>query len=93
MRSEFIGPVNIGSDEEMVTIDALARMVMEVAGKQLSIRHVSGPLGVRGRNSDNCMIRDKLDWAPSQRLETGIAITYKWIERQLGGNRGAATAA
>jgi GDP-D-mannose 3',5'-epimerase len=92
MRSEFTGPVNIGSDE-MVTINDLARMVMQVAHKQLGIRHVPGPLGVRGRNSDNRMIRDKLGWAPSHRLETGIAITYRWIERQLGGNRRAATAA
>jgi nucleoside-diphosphate-sugar epimerase len=92
MRSEFTGPVNIGSDE-MVTINDLARMVMQIAHKQLRIRHVPGPLGVRGRNSDNLMIRDKLGWAPSQRLETGIATTYGWIERQVGCNRRAATAA
>jgi GDP-D-mannose 3',5'-epimerase len=82
MRSEFSGPVNIGS-EEMVTINGLARMVMQVADKQLQIRNVPGPLGVRGRNSDNRMILGKLGWVPSQRLETGIAITYRWIERQL----------
>src|SRR5208283_1566948 len=61
MESDFTGPVNIGS-EEMVTIDQLARMVMDVAGKRLSIRHVPGPRGVRGRNSDNRMIRERLGW-------------------------------
>ena len=92
MRSEFAGPINIGSDE-MVTINDLARIVMLAAHKQLRVRHVSGPLGVRGRNSDNRMIREKLGWAPSQRLETGIATTYKWIEQQARGDRRAATAA
>jgi nucleoside-diphosphate-sugar epimerase len=92
MRSEFTGPVNIGSDE-MITINGLARLVMKVADKQLRIRHAHGPLGVRGRNSDNRMIREKLGWAPEQKLETGITITYKWIEHQLGVNRRAATAA
>lgn len=92
MRSEFAGPINIGSDE-MVTINELARIVMHVAHKQLRVRHVPGPLGVRGRNSDNRMIREKLGWAPSQRLETGIATTYKWIEPQAKGDRRAATAA
>ena len=82
MRSDFCGPVNIGS-EEMVTIDGLARMIMKAAEKQLAIRHVAGPTGVRGRNSDNRLIRDRLNWAPSQPLFDGLALTYRWIERQV----------
>ncbi len=85
MRSEFSGPVNIGS-EEMVTIDQLADLIMSVADKQLEKRHIPGPLGVRGRNSDNRLIREKLGWAPSQRLVTGLEMTYAWIERQVRGN-------
>ncbi len=81
-RSDFAGPVNIGS-EEMVTINQLAEMVMEVAGKKVSLRHVSGPLGVRGRNSDNRLISEKLDWAPSQPLIEGLRRTYEWIEKQV----------
>jgi len=83
MDSEtFHGPVNIGSDE-MVTINKLAEIAMEAADKKLSIKHIDGPLGVRGRNSDNKLIKEKLDWAPSLPLKEGIAKTYKWIEQQL----------
>jgi nucleoside-diphosphate-sugar epimerase len=85
MRSEFSGPVNIGS-EEMVTIDGLADTVMGVAGKRVEKRHIPGPLGVRGRNSDNRLIREKLGWAPSQPLAAGIENTYRWIERQVRAN-------
>lgn len=85
MRSDFSGPVNIGS-EEMVTIDQLADLIMSVAGKRLEKHHIPGPLGVRGRNSDNRLIREKLGWAPSQRLITGLEATYAWIERQVRGN-------
>jgi GDP-D-mannose 3', 5'-epimerase len=85
MRSDFPGPVNIGS-EEMVTIDQLADMIMEIAGKRLQKQHIPGPLGVRGRNSDNRLIRQKLGWAPSQPLSEGLAITYAWIERQTRSN-------
>jgi nucleoside-diphosphate-sugar epimerase len=81
MRSDFTGPVNIGS-EEMVTINGLAEMVMRIAGKKLSVRHVKGPLGVRGRNSDNHLIREKLGWAPSAKLEDGMRKTYEWIKGQ-----------
>jgi GDP-D-mannose 3', 5'-epimerase len=84
MRSDFAGPVNIGS-EEMVTIDALADMIMGIAGKRLEKHHIAGPLGVRGRNSDNRLIREKLGWAPSQPLAAGMKLTYEWIERQLRG--------
>ncbi len=82
MASEFTGPVNIGS-EEMVTINELATMVMEVAGKSLKLRHVSGPLGVRGRNSDNRLIAEKLQWAPSRPLREGIEKTYEWIAGEM----------
>jgi len=63
MDSDFIGPVNIGS-EEMVSINQLAKMIMEIAGKNLTIKHISGPLRARGRNSDNRLIKEKLDWTP-----------------------------
>jgi len=78
----FDGPVNIGS-EEMVTINQLAEMVMDIAGVRLKIKHIDGPLGVRGRNSDNKLIKEKLGWAPSQPLREGLVKTYKWIEDQL----------
>jgi GDP-D-mannose 3',5'-epimerase len=83
MDSDFTGPVNVGS-EEMVTINRLAEMIMEIAGKKLTIRHIPGPLGVRGRNSDNHLIRERLGWAPSQPLHDGLTITYKWIAQQIG---------
>ncbi len=82
MDSDFIGPVNIGS-EEMVTINGLAEMVMDIAGKKLTIKHVEGPLGVRGRNSDNRLIREKLGWCPSIKLRHGMEITYRWIDEQV----------
>jgi nucleoside-diphosphate-sugar epimerase len=82
MRSEFSGPVNIGS-EEMVTINELADMVMDIAGKKLDVKHVPGPQGVRGRTSDNRLIYDKLDWKPMQLLRSGMEKTYKWIEDQV----------
>lgn len=82
MDSEFTGPVNIGS-EEMVTINGMAEMVMNMAGKKLSIKHVPGPLGVRGRNSDNKLIKEKLGWAPSRPLEEGLRKTYEWIKGMI----------
>ena len=82
MDSDFAGPVNIGS-EEMVTINQLAEMVMSIAGKKLSIRHIEGPLGVRGRNSDNRLIRERLGWAPSRPLREGMEKTYEWISAQV----------
>jgi nucleoside-diphosphate-sugar epimerase len=82
MESDFIGPVNIGS-EEMVSINRLADLIMGVAGKKLVIRHIDGPLGVRGRNSDNRLIREKLRWAPSRRLQEGLERTYIWIKNQV----------
>ena len=85
MRSNVTAPVNIGS-EEMVTINQLADMTMEIAGKPLDKKHIPGPLGVRGRNSDNRMIRRELGWAPSRPLHEGLEVTYSWIERQTHSN-------
>jgi nucleoside-diphosphate-sugar epimerase len=82
MDSDFVGPVNIGS-EEMVTINQLAEMAMAIAGKKLSIRHIAGPLGVRGRNSDNRLIRERLGWEPSRPLREGMEKTYAWISEQV----------
>ena len=82
MESDFKEPVNIGSDE-MVTINQLAEMAMKVAGKKLSLKHISGPTGVRGRNSDNNLIRAKLGWAPSESLYVGMEETYQWIQLQV----------
>ena len=82
MESPFAGPVNIGS-EEMVTINRLAAIVMDIAGKSLTVKHVPGPLGVRGRNSDNRLIREKLGWAPSRPLREGLEKTYSWISARV----------
>ena len=82
-RSDWSGPVNIGSDE-MVTIDQLVDMAMKCAGKENIVKkHISGPLGVRGRNSDNRLIKEKLGWRPSMPLANGMEKTYKWIEREV----------
>jgi nucleoside-diphosphate-sugar epimerase len=82
MDLDFIGPVNIGS-EEMITINGLAEMIMDIAGKKLSIKHIEGPLGVRGRNSDNKLIFEKLGWKPTRPLKEGMKKTYQWINEQV----------
>ena len=82
MDSDFIGPVNIGS-EEMVTINELVDTAARVAGKKVTKIHIDGPLGVRGRNSNNDLIREKLGWDYEQTLEEGIRKTYNWIEEQI----------
>lgn len=82
MQSDFMGPVNIGSDE-MVTINALAEMAMGIAGKRVLLKHIPGPTGVRGRNSDNELIHQKLGWRPSRPLMEGMVKTYNWIEKQV----------
>jgi len=82
MESDWQGPVNIGSDE-MVTINQLVDIACEVANKQLIKKHIPGPLGVRGRNSDNKLIGAKLGWQPNAPLKEGIEKTYKWIEEQV----------
>jgi nucleoside-diphosphate-sugar epimerase len=86
MRSDFTGPVNIGS-EEMVTISHLTQLVIDIAGKNLSIKHVPGPQGVRGRNSDNRLIYKQLKWRPSMPLRVGLIKTYVWIEKQVKRNQ------
>ena len=86
MDSDFVGPVNIGS-EEMITIDGLAKMIMDVAGKRLTIKHIAGPTGVRGRNSDNRLIEEKFGWRPSLPLRGGVERTYKWISAQVAKSR------
>ncbi|MDE5463893.1 NAD-dependent epimerase/dehydratase family protein [Bradyrhizobium sp. CSS354] len=88
-RSEFEGPVNVGS-EEMVTINQLVDIVADIAGKRIHKKHIPGPLGVRGRNSDNRLIEQKLGWKPSATLRSGLEKTYQWIERQVHRNRVAA---
>lgn len=82
MESSFPGPVNIGS-EEMVTINQMAEIIMKIAGKNLKIVHIAGPIGVRGRNSDNRLLREKLGWEPTQSLHDGLATTYSWINSQV----------
>ena len=85
LRSDFEGPVNIGSDE-MVTINQLVDYVADIAGKKIEKNHIPGPLGVRGRNSENSLIKERLGWAPSQSLRAGLEKTYEWIEAQVRRN-------
>jgi len=81
-RGNFTGPVNIGS-EEMVSINQLADMIIKISGKKLGKIYIDGPLGVRGRNSDNKLIQEKLGWRPTQPMEIGLRKTYAWIEEQV----------
>ena len=85
MESEFFGPVNIGSDE-MISIKDLALMAADIAGKDIQLKHIPGPLGVRGRNSENTLVHEKLQWSPSERLRAGMEKTYAWISDQVRGN-------
>ena len=87
-RSEFEGPVNVGSDE-MVSINQLVELVADIAGKDIRKNHIPGPLGVRGRNSDNRLIEQRLGWRPSQSLRKGLEATYEWVERQVKRNDAA----
>jgi nucleoside-diphosphate-sugar epimerase len=83
MRTQnIVGPLNIGSDE-MVTINQLANIIINYSRKNLTIKHIEGPQGVRGRNSDNHLIQQQLHWSPSQKLEQGIQKTYDWIKLQV----------
>jgi GDP-D-mannose 3', 5'-epimerase len=83
MRSDYGEPLNLGT-EQMVTINELARLIIEVSGKPgITLRHVDGPQGVRGRNSDNSRLREVLGWEPSVDLEAGLAPTYRWIDKQV----------
>lgn len=85
-RSDFEGPVNIGSDE-MVSINQLVNLVSDIAGKTIQKNHIAGPTGVRGRNSDNRLIQERLGWRPSAELTAGLEKTYAWIEQQLRRNQ------
>lgn len=82
MDSDFMGPVNIGS-EEMISINNLAKLAMDISGKDLSIINVEGPIGVMGRNSDNRLFRKKMGWAPEKPLRYGMEKLYEWISEQL----------
>jgi len=82
MASDFREPLNLGQDR-MVTINQLADMIAEIAGLKIQKKHIDGPMGVRGRNSDNALLREVLNWEPAVSLEDGLAKTYAWIEGQV----------
>jgi nucleoside-diphosphate-sugar epimerase len=82
MRSDYFLPLNLGSDR-MVTINELAHIIAGIAGIEISIKHIDGPMGVRGRNSDNTRLREVLKWEPRLTLEQGLTPTYQWIEQQV----------
>jgi GDP-D-mannose 3',5'-epimerase len=87
MCSDYALPLNLGSDR-MVTINQLARMVADIAGIEITIKHIPGPMGVRGRNSDNTRLREVLKWEPQLTLEQGLERTYPWIEKQVAQKMG-----
>lgn len=86
MKSNYKQPLNIGS-EEMISINDLARMIIDISGKELSIKNITGPLGVRGRNSDNTLIYKEIGWKPNASLRDGIKKTYNWINEQIKNNK------
>jgi nucleoside-diphosphate-sugar epimerase len=86
MKSNFTGPVNIGS-EEMISINDFTQLVASVAGKTINLNHIKGPIGVRGRNSDNNLIAEKLGWKPMQPLTDGVGKTYQWIASMVEAKR------
>ena len=85
MESDWQCPVNIGS-EEMISINDLANMVIELSGKKISIKNIDGPTGVRGRNSDNKLIGEKLEWKPNYPLYKGMKKVYHWVAEQVKQN-------
>jgi nucleoside-diphosphate-sugar epimerase len=87
MRSDYVHPLNLGQDR-MVTVDELADLVASAAGIKIRKKHIDGPQGVRGRNSDNTRLREILKWEPKVSLEEGLAHTYRWIEAQVLRSRG-----
>jgi nucleoside-diphosphate-sugar epimerase len=82
MKSNYIEPINIGSDQ-IISMNDLTELVIKLAGKRAGIKNIPGPQGVRGRTSDNTLIKEKLGWVPSQPLEVGLEKTYKWIQSQM----------
>lgn len=88
MRGDWVGPVNIGSTE-LVSINELAGMIIEISGKDLTLKHIEGPLGVRGRNSDNTLIKEKLGWTHSVPLRAGLEMTYEWVKEQVLAEKGS----
>lgn len=91
MDSDFTGPINIGS-EEMIAINDFAKMAIQISGKELRIKNIKGPIGVRGRNSDNHLLRQKLNWEPTLPLLEGMKKTYEWIAQQVELDRKAVKA-
>lgn len=91
MESDFVGPVNIGS-EEMIKINDLAQMAIDISKKNIAIKNITGPVGVRGRNSDNKLYKQKIGWEPSQPLFKGLEKTYKWINQQIQTQKNLSTA-
>ena len=83
MNGDYEKPLNLGT-EEMVSMNEFAALAMGFEGKDMPIKHIPGPQGVRGRNSDNTLIKQVLGWAPQTTLKEGLGITYKWIEEQVG---------
>ena len=92
MQSDFSEPLNLGQDR-MVSINQLAEMISEIAGVKILIKHIDGPQGVRGRNSDNSKLKEVLGWEPTITLEEGLARTYPWIEEQVKNSRAVFAAA
>ena len=90
MSSSYDRPLNLGQDR-LITINQLVAIVGTIAGVQLSVRHIEGPQGVRGRNSDNSLLREVLSWEPRISLEEGLSHTYEWIEQQVQSTTGIAT--
>jgi nucleoside-diphosphate-sugar epimerase len=89
MRSDYREPLNLGRDE-MISINDLARMIIEISGKRdIALRHIDGPQGVRGRNSDNTRLREVLGWEPAIDLRTGLQPTYRWIDEQVRQRQGS----
>ena len=88
MNSDYREPINIGSDFS-ISIEDLVLMVADIAGKRIGIEYIPGPVGVQGRNSDNTLIKEKLNWAPSQPLRVGMTKLYRWVETQVLTERAA----
>lgn len=86
MESNYTQPLNLGQDR-MISINQLALTIAEIAGVNIQLKHVDGPMGVRGRNSDNTLLKQVLNWEPQISLEDGLATTYKWIESQVKAQR------